>query len=529
MKIRQRLDRESKYRSNLFCRGYLITDAQLDDTKGYPFYGAWKCVKTEAYSVFVHPEANVFLCEKDGAQAVLIGHAYDPETGEIDEDRILGRILDAASRGDDDRNAAIDTLTGIFVLFIFRGGRFWATQDCSGQKMLYYGKVSGKVVLTSIPQLAGDVFGLEWDADIKRLRSTKGYRRGSGFLPGNLSPYRELTRLGANMALCFDGEGFDVLRIYPVRQRREFVTDEEKAWGVEELYRLFSKNIELAVKKWPRAGLSLTGGVDSKTTFACAKAHYNDLFVYSFSSKPSESLDAEAAAKICGAVGVEHHLLTIPEDAEQIEDYDFLRNVIEHSTSHLCKLHPNEIRKYITLRNTLDLDVEIKSDVSEIGRAYTTRKYYRVKMPRVLAPRHFTIGQGRYFFEPWARGFADRAYASFMEETGLTDDILGYSMHDLAYWEVRTSAWAATSLSSQEYIHEITVPYNNRRLMDIFLSFPVEDRLRDLPHKRLMERGNSTVANLDCSVKDTYFGKKRMLLETAYYYYATRLNTLGRK
>ena len=116
-----------------------------------------------------------------------------------------------------------------------------------------------------------------------------------------------------------------------------------------------------------------------------------------------------------------------------------------------------------------------------------------------------------------------------MEETGLKDDICGYSMHDLSYWEVRMSSWAATSFASQEYIHEITIPYNNRRLLDLFLRFPEEDRLLDGPHRMLMRYGNPEVADLDISVKDSYLGKKRMMIETAYYYYATGLNTKGRK
>ena len=125
--------------------------------------------------------------------------------------------------------------------------------------------------------------------------------------------------------------------------------------------------------------------------------------------------------------------------------------------------------------------------------------------------------------------YADNAYEAFLKQTDLTGDINGYSMHDLTYWEVRMSGWAATSLASQEYFHEITIPYNNRRLLDLFLRFPEADRLRDEPHHRLMRRGNPVVADLGCSVKDSYLDKRRMLLETAYYYYATRGNTLGRK
>ncbi len=338
--IRERLDREDKYRPNLFCRGYLITDAKVDNTQDYPFYGLWQRVAFGEYVVLAHPDTTVFTCEKNRRQVLLIGHAYNPKTGEIREDKILEQVLDADTRGEEERNTAVDALTGIFVIIIRNGRQLWAVQDCGGQKMLYFGNVGEHVVLTSIPQLAGDVFDLQWDKDVERLRKTKGYHRGSGFLPGNLSPYKELTRLGANTALTLDDSGFYLSRIYPRKARAEFSSMEEKTEAIEEIYRLFSRNIELATQKWPRAGLSLTGGVDSRATFACANGHYRDIYVFSFQSKPSEKLDADAARMICETIGVKHNLYEIPEDPEEIPDYEFLHAIIDHNTSHLCKLHP---------------------------------------------------------------------------------------------------------------------------------------------------------------------------------------------
>ncbi len=529
IELKGRLDRENKYRSALFCRGYLITDSPEVKASQYPFYGQWACRRLGGYTILAHPEAGITVQLAGSKAAVLIGHAYDPFAGECREEKILDKLLASAESESSGFFEAASDLTGVFVLLLIENGSLVALQDCGGQKMLYFGKVGKHIVLTSAPQLAADVFDLQWDPDITRLLKTKGYYRGSGFLPGNLSPYKELKRLGANCSLSFDGQAFRVSRIYPYEQRRELCTEEEKQAAIEEMYRIFSANLSLAMQKWPRVGLSLTGGMDSKTTFACAKPYYGQFFCYSFESKASEKLDADAAEQICKTVGVEHHRYLIPEDPAQIADYEFLRQIIEHNTSHICKLHPNEIRKYIWLRQQNDFDAEIKSDMSEVGRAYTTRKYYKVKMPRILTPRHLTITQARYFLEPWAMSFADQAYASFMQETGLTDDINGYSMQDLAYWEVRMSSWAATSFASQEYFHEITIPYNNRKLLDLFLRFPEAERLVDSPHKRLMRRGNPAVADLDLSVKDSYLGKKRMLMETAYYYYATRGNTLGRK
>ena len=390
--------------------------------------------------------------------------------------------------------------------------------------MLYFGEILGKVAATSTPQLAGDVFSLATDDKIRRLLDSRGYFRGSGFLPGNLSPYKELKRLGPNTFLQYEAGAFSIRRFFPRSPRRELQTAADKEKLIRQMHELFQQNIALTMKKWDRVSLSLTGGIDSQTTFANARPWWNDLFIYSFVSKPSEQADAEAASEICSRFGVVHHLYQIPQSPEEIPDYAFLSKVIEQNTSNICKIHPNEKRKFIWLERQNDFDVEIKSDMSEVGRAYTERKYAGVKVPRKMTPRHLTINQARYFLEPWCMHYADAAYRSFMDETGLTGDLFGYSMHDLVYWEVRMGAWASTSFSSQEYVHEITIPYNNRRLLEMFLRFPEADRKQDLPHLMLMSSGSQELASMKVHVKDSYLGKRRMLLETLYYYYATGLN-----
>lgn len=519
--IKKRLDNEDKYRERLFCRSYLFTDARIDCLNSYPFYGMWNVLIVGKYRLLSHPLVASYHYHTGDLHLILVGHAYDPFSSEIDENKILVELAKNYTESRDKFLDKLDEITGVFVLFVVCGDKIFAVQDCGGQKMLYFGKVGGNIVISSVPQLAGDIFDLEVDKGVQKLLGSKGYYRGSGFLPGNKSPYSELKRLGPNTAVVYNNEEFKIERIFPRAERSELKDETQKIAKIEEMNRIFSNNIYLTIKKWKRVGLSLTGGMDSKTTFANAKPWYGKFLCYSFISKESERYDADAAAEICKNIGVEHTLYNIPEDEKEIEDYDFLQKIIEHNTSYLCKIHPNEKRKYIWLERKNDFDVEIKSDISEIGRAYTNRKYYKVNMPRKLKPRYMTIGQARYFFEHWCMKYADKSYESFMNETGLIDDIMGYSMHDLSYWEVRMGSWACTSLASQEYFHDITIPYNNRKLMEMFLQFPEDERKEDIPHKRLMDKGNPDIGKMSISVKDSYFGNKRMMLETVYYYYAT--------
>ena len=524
--IKRELDANEQYRDRLYCRDYIFTDASHISFEQYPFYGKWKIKKIGRYTLATHPLTHVFVCHGNDYTLALVGHAFDPITGEVDETVVLAQLSEALRQGQNAFFDALDRLTGVFVIFSVNKTEFQAVQDCGGQKMLYFGRVGGNVVVTSTPQLVGDVFSLSVDSQIRRLVDSKGYFRGSGFLPGNLSPFKELKRLGPNTRVLYHNETFSIQRIFPRLERKALENEADKQHLIQVMHELFQQNIALTLKKWDRVSLSLTGGIDSQTTFANAKPWWDTIYCFSFISKPSEKLDAEAAAEICSRLGVVHHLYQIPKSSDAIEDYEFLAKILEQNASNICKINPNEKRKFIWLERQNDFDVELKSDMSEVGRAYTERKYKGVSVPRMMHPRHLTINQGRYFMEPWCMRFADKAYRSFMEETGLTGDLLGYSMHDLVYWEVRMGAWASTSFSSQEYIHEITIPYNNRLLLEMFLRFPENDRKLDLPHKMLMASGSRELADMKVRVKDSYLGSKRMLAETLYYYYATRMNLI---
>lgn len=527
--IKEQLDINVKHRKSLFKKGFLITDYKELRLNEYPFYGLWEGHSFGTVSIFVQQDEKAYVYGDGDYSIALIGHAWDPYTDCIDENSIIKDLLRIYKTDEKAFLDKLDSLTGIFVVIVEHDGYLELMQDCSGPMSVFFGKVNGYAVMTSSPQLVGDVFNLERDPDIERLVDSKGYKRGSGFLPGNRSPYRELKRLGCNTKLNYDGDTFSISRIFPRDQRSEVGSEAEKESVTEQIFWLMSKNVELAIKKWDHVGLSLSGGMDSRTEFACASKYLDEIYVFSYATKPSEKTDADAAAEICRQINVTHHFIDIPQSADEIEDYELLDMIIEHNTSYTCKIHANEKRKFIWFESRNLFAAELKGDVSEIARAYADRKYYKVNLPRVLSPRHFTIVQGRYFFEPWALHYSDNAFREFMDETGLVDDILGYSMHDLFYWEVKTGSWAATVYNMQSYMHQIVMIYNNRDLMKLFLRFPQEERRCDIPHKRVIERANPKLAQVELQVKDSYFGLKRMLAETAYYYLYTRLNTLGKK
>jgi len=394
-------------------------------------------------------------------------------------------------------------------------------QDCAGIKALYYGVIGGKALFTSHPQIAADIYGLAMDPFVKKLVNNRFYNIGNRYLPGDLSPFCEIKRIGANVYLwCDENNVMTVHRFYPVRPLQMRKTKEECEAGVREAYEILHKNIELATKKWERCAISLSGGTDSKTTLACANGLYDRLSFFSFQSKDTEVTDSNAAHEICEKIGLQHDIYPIPAENAEIEDYEKLKAIIIHTYGYVRGLAEREIRKHICMYRWNYFDTEIKSWISEVVRVFFERKY-GMKFPEKLTARHFSIFQTRYFASPGLLRRSDRIYSEFMKKFSLESAPFNYEHTDLYYWEVRMSSWGMMVTQSLDLCHRITFPFNNRRLVELMLTLPREYRINDDAHNDIIKVANKDIYDANIHILNNYFLSKRILLERTYFKYRT--------
>lgn len=508
-----------QYRDALFCRGYLLTEDPAVDAEAYPFYGAWNEHRIQNYRLLIHPKQDVAICRHSDATYLLIGHAYDPFSMCGQEAELLFACAEAREKSEEAFFDCINGWTGIFVLFVL-GERPFAVQDCAGIKALYYGTVNGHRTFTSHPQLVADLYALSMDPFVWKLVSNRFYNIGNRYLPGDLSPYPQLKRMGANVTLRWTEEGFEIKRFFPLCAHPVIDTEEAYRAAIEESARILQNGIRLAAQKWEHPAVSLSGGTDSKTTLACANGSYDRFLYYSFQSKDTEVKDSLAAQRICADIGLEHRIYPIASENEAVEDFAVLKAIIDHTTAYEKNLADNEVRKYIRFYREQVTDAEIKSWISEVVRVFFDRKY-GIRMPQQLTPRHFSIFQTRYFLSPRLLRQSDRLYADFMERFGLKEAPYNYEHTDFYYWEVRMSNWGMQVASSQDICHRVTFPFNNRKLMILMLSIPREKRIDDTMHQDIIRLMNPTIYDAHIHVKNNYFTSKRIWLEKLYYYYRT--------
>ena len=516
--IRHYLDANEKYTECLFRRGYIITQMQLQSLDKYPYYGNWSSQSVGAYNIYIHKDQTAFFYTDNGVTVAIIGHAYNPFNMKYNENEILKDIYNAYKQ--DSLFDAVSELTGIHLICVFDGEKLIAVQDCCGMCSCYFGKINDSVVIADYPQMIGDIFGLKHDSFVTKLVSTKCYNIGNRHLPGNISPYKELKRMGGNTYLLCEEGHFSIKRFYPTKAHEEFESREEFENGVKKIYDIIHNGIDCCSKKWERRTISLSGGTDSKTTLACASGLYDKYTYYSFYSKPSELVDAKAAKQICEKIGLKHDIYKIPETNQEIEDFDFWKKLMYHNRNYISFLSDAEIRKYVYLYKLDAYDIELKSWASEVARVFFERKY-QINMPKQLTERHCSIFQTRFFMHPLLLRKSDKIYREFLEEIDLKETKYNYEHTDLFYWEVRMGAWGTSVTSSQNVFHRITMPINNRKLLEIFLSFPHDYRKSDNVHKDVIQYGNRKINDSNIEVKNLYFHSYRIWMEKLYYYYRT--------
>ena len=437
-----------------------------------------------------------------------------------DENELLKNCAEAYEKNKTEFFDCINEWTGIFALFVF-DKEIKVVQDCSGIKAVYYGLVNNKITLTSHPQLVADIYNLKMDEFVKKLVENRFYNIGNRYLPGNLSPFKELKRLGANVYLNLsESKKFTINRFFPIMPHPQYTEEKDYDNVIEQAYKILHNGIELVSKKWNKPVISLSGGTDSKTTLACANGLYDKFEYFSFQSKDTEVTDSYAAHNICKSIGLEHKIYKIPDTNAEIKDYDVLKSIIFHSFGYIRNLTDQEVRKHIYFYKLNDFDVEVKSWISEIVRVFFDRKY-GIKMPDTLTPRHFSIFQTRYFLSPSLLKTSDVIYKGFMQEFSLDKPLFNYEHTDLYYWEVRMSSWGMMVTTALDICHTLTFPFNNRKLIELILSLPREKRLTDEVHNNIIKFANEEIYNTGVHIKNNYFKSNRILLEKMYYYYRT--------
>lgn len=506
-KLKEMLERQKDLQKYLFVRGFLLTDNENISLSSFPFYDYWNKVKLgKKYFAYTHYKQNIFYIENDNGIFFIFGHAYNPFTMEYDEKVILKKIAD--NFGTEYYQDCIDELTGVFIFGRIYNEKIEYLVDPSGMQSACYGLVNNFFYLTSHSQIIADLYELEEEELSNELVKYKWYYRVMGpYLPADMTQYKCLKRIVPNIMYSYNGVSIDHNRFYPLKELVECNNDNEYIKIINDAARILKNNMNLISKKWSNPYISLTGGIDSNTTFAAANGIYNKFKTFSYISAEKESIDAQAAKKIANKFNVENKLFTIPDNSADLNNYNEIVQIIDHNNGYIAKGKSNEYRKRVYLMQNLKSDVEVKSWVSETIRAYWYKHYGRTKMPK-LSAKLFRNLYKIFIFNRSLAHKVDKVFETYINEFEYRKIPLQYPPADMHYNEVTWGSWGGLNISEMKIYSDITFIYNNRKFLDLMFKIPLKDRIADKHHLDMKKVLNKELYDMNIRVvnmKETKF------------------------
>lgn len=519
--MKNELDQYKPFQQYLYCRGFMLTTNGNIGTEEYPFYGNWsKSLITGNYYLYLHKDNHYYCEEIDGVVHFLVGHAYDPYNKIANENEILKHLGNALSNNINEYWKEESNLTGVFCIGYIKNGILTYAVDCCGMQIVYYAVLDGNLYLSSHSKLVADLVGLEQDPYIKRLVNRRLYRYWGRWLPGDLSPFREIRRTQPNVYMKYHPQKKKLAykRFYPVAAVREVSTEREYNKLIHDLGDVIHTSLELISKKWPdkKIAISVTGGQDSKTTLSCANGLYDKFMYFSYVSNIPESVDAEAAQNICKAVGIPHTLVNIPDESEEYSNLELFRKILmcNHGCIRLNNLNDAKKRLYFCLHP--QFDIEVKSWVNEMGRGWYYNKYQKKSFPERPTASYWRA-MHKVYVEPRILRETTKVFERYLKRYYSDDVFSKMSWLDLYFWEFSWSGFEALALTSEHKVsYDITIPYNNRRYVETMLRLPLKKRIADDMPRDIVREQNPIITNTGISIKDIEHTDNRARLVRTY-------------
>jgi len=503
--IKNSLNQNKELQKFLFIRGFLITSKDIPNIEDFPFYGNWKKEKHGDFWYMAHNLTGMHIYENDGKVFFIMGHAYNPFTMEHDEHLVLKRLAEGYSTNDYiDR---INELTGIYVAGVANGNQIEFHVDASGMQSACYGEVSNDFYISSHPQLIGDLCNLQMDDFAKELVSYKWYTRVMGpYLPADMTPFREVKRIVHSIMYKYSTT-FSHYRFWFNKDFEQIDPNLSYDDVIKSAADILKNNMILISRKWERPWISLTGGIDSNTTFAAANGIYDKFDTFSYISAPKEVPDTEAAAKISEAFGLTHHVFNIPDNNDSLDNYDLRVAIQAHNSGYVAPRKGNESRKRLYLEKNCNCDVEVKSWTSETIRGYWYKHYGRKKMPE-LSPKLYRNLYKIFIANRKLAHKIDKIFEEYIEKFEYKSIPSCYPVADIHYNEVTWGSWGGMNISEMKYCFDITIAYNNRRFLDLLFRVPLCDRISDKHHLDMKQYLNKELYDMNIRVvnlKETDF------------------------
>ncbi|WP_155829963.1 hypothetical protein [Glycomyces tenuis] len=452
----------------LWARGFLLT-AEAHR----PPLPHWRRERLGGRWLSWDPRTPLAVARAGSAWAAVLGRAIDLDGFSGDTAAIAATLLRArAGGGREALLERLDALSGRYAVFDGDEHSAFVQTDAAGMRAVFYRDGAPEPAVASHAGLVAEHTGAGPSAfpDPELLRAAEG----AYALPGRATTFADVVMLTPNTEL--DLVGGRVRRCFPRRARERRTAGEV----VDAVLPLLQGQLA-ALTETERLEVSLTAGLDSRTTLALTRPFTEKLSYFTYDTVGSGGPtrrgvqhDVAVAAELAGRLGLEHHRIEV----ERRTPAEPLRSVMERNSPR--RSHPGLSEAHRA--HTPERGLHLRSNLYEIGRAY-----YRSKreQPRTLKPAHMVglLTKGRSQ-SPELRA----AFAEYVDATGFDRAQRLYDPSDLFYWEHRSGMWLNAHLSESDIAFDTFILVNSRLVYRLLLSAPLKDRIAGTVFLELIRR-----------------------------------------
>jgi hypothetical protein len=134
-----------------------------------------------------------------------------------------------------------------------------------------------------------------------------------------------------------------------------------------------------------------------------------------------------------------------------------------------------------------------------------------------MKPRHYSALYKMFFFRRNLLYKTDKAFDKYIKDTKIKQHLFNYDESDLFVWEMMHGGKCATNIGTMRFCFDITIPYNNRKLLDLLLRVPLEYRISDKHHMDLKRVMNKELYDMNIRVINLNETNTRKKIANIYY------------
>ena len=456
---------DNPYASELYARGYI---ARGDAPPLAP--AGWRRLGFAGLQMAHDPRLRALRSSAGRAELLCLGLLFDVRDPERSTETCQQILADHLRKGEAHFLAELAHMCGRFVCFYAdgSGGRFVVT-DATGMKSAFY-RCDGAIISSHVELIA-------------RNEPTLPARDGLSFkygYPGLRTPRRGIRLLTPNARL--DIAAGTPTRFWPTRSLIERDMDQ----AAESFATCFNNAMAYVARNHDPI-VSVTAGVDSRTTLSASLKYDNVKYFTYFTSatSPSMEIDREFRTSLEKDGLIQIDFLSADKSSS---DPAFAALVAENAMGQHSRTLARVYYAHFAEQPSF---LHVRSNIAEVGREFWKSITFPISYPSDLARIYMHNRDAAPASEVFRT--IDR-FTEFDAVTGLLSCASHVDIKSLFYWEFRMASWHSQVVIESDPAFDSVSLFNCRSLLETMLSVPRRRRARGELQKRLIRANNPALA-----------------------------------